>query len=517
MKKILIPVFIFLFFCSCDKFLVENPRTSLSTSEFFKTESDFNLAVNGAYAALRGMYGSRSAWTMGEMRSDNTHYDYKPSDAALAITQRNDVANFMNDQFSAQTSDKWNTAYVTISRANAIIDQIAAAKFSDSSKNAIEGQAKFMRALSYFELVRFYGDVPLYLHVVNSTADVTKARTSKQEVYDQIIADARDASDKLRVPVFPQTGRATKGSALTLLADVYITLKRFADAEPLLKQVTQLNYQLMPNYADAFDPAKKINIESIFEIQYNASLAVPQASEFIYNFIPRMSNSTGITGLNQNTITDLGGFNTPTQDLISTYEAGDKRLDASIAIAEGSFNASNDFVPSVNTAGGAVKSIVGYTAPAGKVGRPFPRKYLHTHTQPRQTNDNWPVYRYAEVLLMLAECLNELNRSAEALPYLKQVRERAGLAASSETNQVALRAIILHERRVELAFENKRWLDLVRTGNAVSVMKAYGIAIKALYTYLPANSYNVDENSLLFPIPYAEMQLNPLLTQNKGY
>lgn len=516
MKKIFIPIFIFLFFSSCSKFLEENPKTALSTSNFFKTESDFNLAVNGTYAALRGMYGSKTAWTMGEMRSDNTHYDYKPSDAALAVTQRNDVANFMNDQFSGQTSDKWNTAYVTISRANAVIDQIGAATFSDSSKNVIDGQAKFMRALSYFELVRFYGDVPLYIHVVTNTAEVTKARTPKQEIYDQIIADAKDAVTKLPVPVFPQTGRATKGAALTLLADVYMTLKRFGDAEPLLKQVTQLNYQL-GTYADAFDPAKKNNAESIFEIQYGATLAQPQASNFIYNFIPRVTNATGITGLNLNTVTDLGGFNTPTQDLINTYESGDKRLDASIAIAEGSFNASNDFVPTVNTAGGAVKSIVGYVPPAGKTGRPFPRKFLHTHVQPGQTNDNWPVYRYAEALLMLAECLNEQNRAGEALPYLKQVRERAGLLASSETNQVALRAVILHERRVELAFENKRWLDLVRTGNAVIVMTAYGITMKNLYTYLPANSYLVNENSLLFPIPYAEMQLNPLLTQNEGY
>lgn len=516
MKKFFI-YFTVLSLFSCKKFLVETPPTALSTSEFFKTEADFNLAVNGAYAGLRSVYGSKSAWTMGEMRSDNTHYDYKPSDAALAVTQRYDVANFVNDQFSGQTSDKWNTAYVAIARTNAIVDQIEGTQFSEASKNSIEGQAKFIRALAYFELVRYYGGVPLTLHIPDNISALGQERASADDVYNQIIADATDAVSKLDPPTFPQSGRATKGSALTLLADVYMTRKKYADAEPLLKQVTQMNYQLLPNYADVFDPAKKITNESVFEIQYNANLAQPQSSNFIYNFIPRMSNSTGITGLNQNTITDLGGFNTPTRDLINSYEAGDKRLDASIAIAEGSFNSSYDFVPSSNNAGAAVKSIVGYVPPPGKVGRPFARKFLHAHSQPNQTNDNWPVYRYSEVFLLLAESLNEQGKSTEALTYLNQVRARAGLAPSNETNQVALRDVILHERRVELAFENKRWLDLVRTGKAIEIMTAYGNAMKALYSYLPANSYQVDQNKLLFPVPYSEILVNPLLTQNPGY
>lgn len=499
---------------SCKKFLVESPRTAQNSVDFFKSENDFNLAVNGAYAAVRDIYSSKTSWVMGEMRSDNTHYDYKPSDASLAVTHRNDVANFLNDRFNTQTNDKWNKAYVVISRANAILDQVDAAGFSQNSKRLIAGQARFMRALAYFELVRYYGEVPVYLHLINNTKEIYVKKSPVQDVYNLIIDDAKAAIDNLDAPVFPQNGMATKGAALTLLADAYINLQRFAEAEPLLKQVTQMGYDLMANYADVFAPTLKNNKESIFEIQYNAGLATPQASNFIYNFIPRMSNSTGITGVNQNTITDLGGFNTPTQDLINSYETGDNRLNASIGIAEGSWNSSNDFVPSSNTAGAAVKSIVGYTPPAGKVGRPFPRKFLHAHSLPNQTNENWPVYRYAEVLLMLAEALNEQNKPAEALVQLNKVRDRAfgaGVSPVTTTDQNTLRSIILHERRVELAFENKRWIDLVRTGNAITVMNAYGAAMKARFSYLPANAFTVTQNSYLFPVPFSEIELNPLL------
>lgn len=496
---------------SCKKFLDESPRTEQNIENFFKNENDFNLALDGAYAAVRGIYGSKSAWIMGEMRSDNTHYDYKASDQALATVQRYNVADFTDDQFSAQTAAKWSTCYVAVSRTNAILDHIATATFSQQSIDLITGETEYMRALAYFELVRYYGAVPLFTHSVDNRTESYIARTPAADVYNQIIADLTDAIQKLPLPAFPkQTGHATKGAALTLLADVYMTLKKFPDAEPLLRQVVQMGYNLLPNYADVYALANKNSIESVFEIQYSAAI-LGQNSSFIYNFIPRMANSTVITGTNQNTITDLGGFNTPTQDLINSYEPGDKRLDASIAVAEGTFSASDDFTAT------AVKSIAGYVAPAGKTGRPFTKKYLHAHGVAGQTDDNWPVYRYAEVLLMLAECLNEQNKSADALPYLNQVRTRAGLAASTEVNQAALRAVILHERRVELAFENKRWTDLLRTDNAIPVMTAYGVKMKQQYSYLVPDSYNVTQDRLLFPIPYSETQLNTNLEQNHGY
>lgn len=511
MKKYFIVLFASLNLLSCNKFLDELPRTKTDVNTFFSSQADFELAINGAYAALRNVYGSKSAWIMGEMRSDNTHYDYKASDQAIVVVDRYNVANFTDDQYNSQTAAKWNTAYNAISAANNILDHINDISFN--SKDYVEGQARFIRALCYFELVRYYGGVPLYTSQARSREDTYLGRSTVEEVYALIEADLTDAGLKLPLPTFPQNAKATKGAAFTLLADVYITQKKFAAAEPLLKQVTEMNYSLWSNYSDVFELANKNGKESIFEIQYDANLATPQASNFIYNFIPRMTSSAVITGPSQNTITDLGGFNTPTSDLINTYEGGDKRLDASIAIAEGTFDNNDTFTAT------ALNSIVNYTAPPGKIGRPFIKKYLHPHTIANQTNDNWPVYRYAETLLLLAESLNEQGKSNEALAYLNQVRTRAGLASLTVSDVEALREAIRRERRVELAFENKRWLDLVRAGKAISVMSVYGTLQKQQYSYLTPETYNVTENRLLFPVPYAEMQLNMKLSgqQNPGY
>lgn len=512
MQKNICYILVLLMLSSCEKFLDEKPRVNVSTSGFYKTEEDFNLALNGTYAAVRGIYGSRSAWIMGEMRSDNAHYDYKPSDQALAVVQRYDVADFTDDRFNTQTAEKWYSCYAAIAKANGLLDQIDAATFDAGKKSIIKGETQFLRALAYFELVRYYGGVPLYTHAVQNRQETYLPRATAEDVYAFIISDAKAAVDQLAAPTsFPQTGRVTKGAALTLLGDVYVTLKRFGEAEPLLKQVTQMGYSLHPDYSNAFALNNKNGIESVFEIQYDANLATPQASNFIYNFIPRMANSAVVTGPGFNTITNWGGFNTPTQDLLDSYEPDDERLAGSFAVAEGTFNGSDDFTAS------AVKPVVGYTPAPGKVGRPFTTKFLHAHTIAGQTNDNWPVYRYAEVLLLLAECLNEQGKGGEALPYLNEVRDRAEIDDVTETGKEALRPIILHERQVELAFENKRWLDLLRAGNAQTVMNAYGIKQKLRYSYLLPASYNVTIERLLFPIPNAEMLLNAQLIQNPGY
>ncbi|MGX5819257.1 RagB/SusD family nutrient uptake outer membrane protein [Chitinophaga lutea] len=501
---------------SCEKFLDETNPNNVNLKNYFKTQNDYDLAVNGAYAQLRGMYNNKSAWAMGEMRSDNAHYDYKSSDQAVATTNRNAIADFLDDKFNNQTPPKWNSAFNTVSAANVIIDHIDDIKLTEANRHTILGQAKFIRALAYFELVRFYGGVPVYPHAPLTREETYIARASVQEVYDLIIADATDAAAKLPVTTFPQTGRATKGAALTLLGDVYLTLKKNDLAEGVLKQVIAMGYSLFPKYADAFALTSKNGRESVFEIQFNTGLSVPQANTdaSVYNFIPRMTNTTVVTGVNYNNVTTVGGYNTPTKDLVDAYESGDTRLDATIAIAEGAFNASDDFTAT------AVKPVLNYTPPAGKVGRPFSKKFLHAHTIGGQTNDNWPVYRYSEVLLLLAESLVEQGKAAEALPYLNAVRERAFGDAThniASTDKTVLQAAILKERRVELAFENKRWLDLVRTGKAITVMTAFGVKQKALYSYLQPGSYNVTQERLLFPIPNAEILLNEKLEQNEGY
>src|SRR5690606_2895923 len=193
------------------------------------------------------------------------------------------------------------------------------------------------------------------------------------------------------------------------------------------------------------------------------------------------------------------GWNIPTEDLLAAYE--DQETDQRFSVSIGFYT------------GASPISDTSY------VKLPYIKKYQHSHTIFGESNQNFPVYRYAEVLLMLAEVLNEQNQPAEAQTFLNLVRRRAGLDDVAVSSQTGLREAILAERRVELAFENKRWIDLVRTGNAIDVMNAYGAKLKSngAYYYLSSSSYKVDQNDLLFPIPFLEIQVNPDLEQNPGY
>jgi hypothetical protein len=331
------------------------------------------------------------------------------------------------------------------------------------------------------------------------------------DVYAQIISDANDAINELPVPAkFPQTGAATKGAATVLLADVDVTLQKWSDAVSLLNTLPAMGYGLNANYSDAFLPSNKNSKESLFEVQFlDGTTTGSTPNPLVFHFLPRSSSTALVTTLainNQST----GGWNTPTQNLISSYEPGDKRLDASIGIIEGAYNASDYFTYS------AVKSVVGYTTPPiGKVAVPYIKKFEHTPAAITGSADDFPIYRYSEALLLLAEALNEQAQSP--IVPLNTVRARAGLAATTATGQTALRAAILQERRVELAFENKRWHDLVRTNNAVSVMNAFGATLKTQLTYLSPDSYIVTANKLLYPLPAAEVGLNTKLIQNPGY
>jgi len=498
---------------SCNSaFLDLTPEDQVSSASFFRTEEQFRQALATAYQPLRDVisydyYGA-------EMRSDNTHYEFYSIDRGPAYLERENIADFLDVSTNSYTNNLYYQPYKGISRCNIVLDRIAGSSLSDAAKADIEGQAKFLRAWYYFKLVRYFGGVPLFLKEVRTREESYLTRSTADQVYASIIADAKDAIEKLANPVFPQSGVATKGAATMLLAEVYMTQKNYPEAEPLLRNILTMGYSLLPVYADVFKTANKNSRESIFEVQYLQGNQ-GQQSNFIYIFLPKCTNTTILTGVaTNNTSSAGGGWNTPTKDMINAYEAGDKRKDASIAMAEGSYNASLVFTPT------ALKSIVNYVPPAGKIGVPFIKKYLNPHTVANNTNDNWPVYRYADALLLLAECLNERNKAGEALPYLTEVRDRAfgtGVSPVTTTDQGVLRDIIAHERRVELAFENHRWHDLVRTDKAISVMTAHAVALKAEFPYLPANSYQVDKNKLLFPIPFNERSLNPALTQNDGY
>jgi tetratricopeptide (TPR) repeat protein len=488
-----------------------SPPTQLNTATFYKTANDFQQALIGVYPWLRS-WASPTSWLMGESRSDNTRYDFNTQNRAVAILERENVDDWMDDANNSTTKTKYVADYAGIERANMILDQIGKAAIDSVTRNNVTGETEVLRAFFYFDLVQFYGGVPLNLHTVASPSQAFMTRATVDDVYAAIIADLKDAITRLpRQITFPGSGRATIGTAEMLLANVYMVQKKYDQAQPLLEAITRLGYRLNASYANAFSTTNKNSAESIFEVQYQQGSANGQYSYFIYDFIPPMASTTIVTGTNSNTLSASSGQNVPTLDLINSYEPGDTRLDATVGIIEGRTDANGNFVAE------SLKSIIGYTAPAGKVGRRFAKKYLHPSTTPLQTDDNWPIYRYSEALLTLAESLNEQGKSADALPYLNQVRERAGLNDTTETDQTALRAIIAHERRVELALENKRWTDLLRTGQAIPVMTAFAAVIKQ-DPRVPANAYaNIDQDHLLFPIPASEIQLNPLIKQNHGY
>jgi len=515
MKKI--HIFFLLAFAavSCKKSFIELlPQDQASGATFFQTEAQLRQALAATYTPLRDLMDND--FYAAEMRSDNTHYEFYQVNRGTAYVQRENIADFTDDPTDAYTNALYFHCYKGISRANIIIGRINGVTLSAAARNDILGQAKFLRAFNYFKLVRFFGAVPLFLKEVTTAEDAFLPRSSAADVYTQIVADAKDAIDKLANPAFTsgkQSGQATKGAATMLLADVYMTQKKYPEAETLLATLPAMGYGLLTNYADVFSTANKNSKESIFEVQYLEGLQGGQQSTFIYSFLPRSANTTTITGVKTDNST-TGGWNIPTQDMINAYEAGDTRKDASIAVAEGTYNASNIFTFSAN------KSIINYTPAAGKVGVPYIKKYLNPHSNPNNTNDDWPIYRYADALLLLAEAQNEQAKSGPALTNLNLVRTRAfgnTTNNTTTTDQATLRDIIAHERRVELAFENHRWHDLVRTGKAIDVMNAYGVKLKQQYSYLSSASYQVNANRLLYPIPQSERELNPALTQNDGY
>ena len=496
---------------SCKKDFIDlKPEDSYTGGSFYKTADQFNQAVIAAYAPLRDVL--LNDYFTSEMHSDNTIYQPYPSNRGTAYLYREQISDFTNTPTNDYANAVWQHCYTGISRTNIVIERLAASDLTVEVKAPIDGQAKFLRAWYYFKLVRLYGSLPMFLKEVKNTNDAFLTRSPVEAVYTQIIADAKDAITELAAPdKFPQTGMATKGSATMLLAEVYATQKNWAEAEILLNTLPAMGYGLNTNYADAFSPTNKNSKESLFEVQYlNGTVLGTTPNPLTFHFLPRSTNTTVILGININN-SSTGGWNTPTQDLISSFEPNDKRLDASIGIAEGAYNTSDLFVYSAN------KSVVNYTPAAGKVGVPYIKKYVHAPlTTTLGSNDNFPIYRYSDALLLLAEAQNEQGKSP--LTALNAVRVRAGLVGSTSADQGTLRTIIAHERRVELAFENHRWNDLVRSGKAIEVVNAFGAALKKQVSYLTPDAYNLTPNKLLFPIPQYEVELNPSgMVQNPGY
>jgi tetratricopeptide (TPR) repeat protein len=489
-----------LFQSSCSEdFLNETDPTKVGVDVFYKNEAQVKQALNGVYSQVQAL--NNTAYLFGEFQTDNTTIDLNPSDRGGAGGWEAFEFSTVNSG-NGEIANVWNGYYSALYNNNLTLEKLATATIDDAPKKEIEGQLKFLRAYQYFNLVQYFGDVV----IVTSTLVVPDpafdlVRSPQTEVWAQIEKDLKEAVALLpaKYANAGDKGRATKGAALSLLGKAYMVQKKYAEAITALKEVTTLGYSLNANYADNFDPspAKKNGPESIFEIQYQGDNDLGEWSNFEYVFAPRVSKGA-VTGYAAGS---NGGRNVPTNDIIAAYEPGDVRKDISLKTS--------------------------FTLDAKVYPVPYVTKYNYAHTIVNRTNTNWPILRYADVLLMLAEAINEqTGATAEALDYLNQIRMRAGLKAVAASGKTEFRTAVLNERRLELAFENQRWFDLKRTKTPAewaAFMNAHGAMERAKPTVdrgnVPFNStdYVYTENEYFLPIPAPQILINPKLTQNPGY
>lgn len=467
--------------CS-DKFIDLQPISANTSDKFYKTATDFEQAVNASYDALQanGQY-NQSFWMLMEVRSDNTDI----SDLGGGTSEGPQINEFRELTTNSLIEDAWAGLYNGISRCNAVLDRIDRATFDESLKKQYKGETQFLRALSYFQLVRLFGKVPVVTTEQTPAQAMENKRNEVEEVYALIISDLQAAAANLPASHTNRNiGRATSGSANGVLGKVYLTRKQYADAGNALAKVLN-QYQLVPDYASLFDPNNGINPEVIFTVRYKKAQNPIEGSGFVNRFLPRTFyyNGTPLSG---------SGDNRPTASIQKAYEPNDKRLLASM-----------DTVYLSNAT----------TLQKGR----YIKKYLDIPAVPNDAGNSFPVLRYADALLMYAEVLNEQGYVADgdAFTYLNQVRQRAGLpmlTAIQLPNQEAFRAAIFQERRVELAFENQRWFDLIR----------YEKGLQIINEHLKAENISkvVTADNLLYPVPQREIEVynDPTkFAQNKGY
>ncbi|MBX6361572.1 MAG: RagB/SusD family nutrient uptake outer membrane protein [Acidobacterium ailaaui] len=495
--KVVIMVFLLITLFSCKKsFLDITPRHYLTDEDFYINDSDFIQSTNAVYGDMQEFI--LKAHILEEGRSDNTTYDNYLDQGLLGGSMQLGLIDQFKETSDAQPiADAWNVIYSAIKDCNETLWHLRTAKINPSLALRLSGELRFFRAYFYFIAVQYWGDVPLLTSPINTAEEAFAIRRSPvSDVYNTIINDAQFADSTLPLKYTgADIGRITSGAAKMLLANVFMTLHKYSEAEVYLRAIINSHvYSLLPNYADIFNPNNKNNAESIFEVQFKDG-PEGEASNFIYQFAPVGSKGKVFVGPGTG-----GGNNIPTKDMVEAYEPHDLRKDVSI----GYIIRNNDTVYYV-------------------------KKYAHSsNTSYPTTPDDWPVYRYADVLLLLAEAINEQGyQTGEPFNLLNEIRNRAGLPPLTPLDlpdQQSFREALAHERRVELAFENHRWFDLLRTGTAISVMTAYGKKEIANPTtpppnYLPydSTSFVITKNKLLYPIPAAELVLDPNLTQNPGY
>jgi hypothetical protein len=466
---------------------------------YYKDEAEAVKAVNSIYTPLSAIYNG-AAWHLGDIMSDDADLGGGGGGDGIETAE---LDNFNVTSFNPIINLMWGQCYFGILRANLVVERVPLVPvMSETVRNKSLGEARFLRALYYYHLVRLFGDVPLYTNVITVDESSKISRAPKQQVYDQIIADLKIAETLL--PATYNTadkGRATVGAAKGLLASVYLTLGDKTNAAAKAKEVIDnsgiYGYGLWADYADNFKLENENGKESLFEVQYRSGGGTYQdfgaGSKINTFFGPREQNIVATAGY---------GWEVPTRDFVDQYEKTgaayntiiDKRRDRSI------------WIP-----GDKYKNL--YTQPASLTGSPFGfnvKKFFIPIDNASGDDGQWrsalnvPIMRYAEILLIYAEA----SGPAAGRSSVNLVRARAGLSdLPTGLSDAAWLASIYKERRLEFGFEMHRWYDLLRHPDPnyfVTVMKAAGKTNCA-----PKHRY--------MPIPQSERDKIANLTQNEGY
>lgn len=449
-------------FClsSCEAFLDLSPDSQPNANDFYKTENDFNGAVIACYQTLRS-YPTMVLDVL-EYRSDNM---FMPSFTS-GSQDKYEINHFQDNKTNSLIADIWKNSYSAISRCNVMVDRIQGAGINADKKIQFESEARFIRAFHYFNLVRLFGKVPLVIHEITDEEALKTPREDINNVYEQIITDLNFA---LQLPGSyddSDLGRVTAKAAEALLAKVYLTNGKYAEAKVSLGNIiTNGKYDLLTDIKDVFDVNNEMNKEILFAVKYSKSL---------------IDGGHGMW-LSLSDVT-LAHFSSVLKE---AYNANDKRAE-----------------------------LIQYK----KSGSTYlPVKFYDTQdASTNQVGNDFIILRYSDVLLMYAEVLNELNFNTDITSkesgfyYLNKVRNRAGLPALSSVevpSQEEFKKAILRERYLEFPLEGNRWFDLVRTGTVKETIKS-------------AYDIDVPDFRLIFPIPSAEVEKvnNPdILPQNPEY
>ena len=468
---------------SCEKFLSVDPPYAQDAENFFQTPEDFDRALTGAYDLLQGSF--LSLW-IGEIASDNAIAGGESVNDSKGL---HDIDNMTHGGVNVELRSvlRWN--YTGITRANYILEHQDNIDFP--GKAHIIAEAKFLRAYYYFELVKFFGDVPL---ILDKRIGIEEARSiprsPKSEVYAQIEADLIAASAVLN-PVASQKGRATKGAAKSLLGKVYLYQNKYTEAAEILEEVIASGqYSLYQDYSTLFSVAAEGNPETVFDIEYTGL----EGGSYGCLICLEGNAAVGFQGIRQYNgpvYGDGNSYNLPTPELYAAFSPIDSRREATVLDIE-AFIAAQPNAASITYAIGA----------GGHTGY-YNNKYIKRQGEiGLPDNDltspvNYRVIRYADVLLMAAEANYQIGNPTRATQLVNQIRQRAGIPGAS-VNSVEK---VYLEHRLELSGEGHRFFDLVRTGQAAQFIPGF-----------------VTGKHELFPIPQVEIDLaGGNWTQNPGY